>query len=75
MLFLSLYDFLSYVEHRYIDKCLSAFFLYSEYILDPNDFPNMDKNFFKNNFCFMFHIRKNFIQVWKTGGGVNYGKI
>ncbi len=47
MLFLSLYDFLSYVEHRYIDKCLSAFFLYSEYILDPNDFPNMDKNFSK----------------------------
>ncbi len=50
----------------------SAFFWYSEYILDPNGFPNMAKKYI---FCFMFHWIKNFIQVWKTGEEVNYGKI
>ncbi len=46
MLFLNLYGFLSYVEHRYIDNCLSALFWYSEYILDPNGFPNMAKKIY-----------------------------
>ncbi len=53
-------------------NCLSAFFWYSEYILNPNGFPNMAKKYI---FCFMFHWIKNFIQVWKTGEEVNYGKI